>query len=409
MKYFKSFFIYLLIFSCSSFNNNERIEKIDIALNLENFAETYLKMNEYFDTKEIYNSDDFFMFPERKQVILPNEFKYENKLFNTQKYLDSSYTQGFLVLHEDSITFESYYLGQNKNTRHISWSVAKSFISALMGIAIDEGFIKSIEDNVEKYLPELSKSGYNGVKIRELLQMSSGIKFDETYSDINSDINRYWRGFVLGESQDAFASTLKNKITPGTFNHYVSINTHVLGMIIVKTTGKSLTEYLEEKIWKIIGMEYNGYWLVDGEGMEMALGGLNATLRDYTKMGKLFLDSGRWKGLQIVPEEWVLESTSINGEHLEAKSINSAHPNIGYGYQWWIPGNSQKYGNEEEFMAIGIYNQFIYVNRSTKTVIVKNSANKNYYDRFNNPYASKMVAIELFREIAHMNKLETAG
>ena len=407
MNYLKLFFIYLLIFSCSS-TNNKRIEKIDIALNLENFPETYLKMDEYFDTKEIHNSDNVFLFPERNTVILPKEFKYENKLFNTQKYLDSSYTQGFLVLHEDSISYESYYLGQNKNTRHISWSVAKSFVSALMGIAIDEGFIKSIEDNVEKYLPELSKSGYNGVKIRELLQMSSGIKFDETYSDINSDINRYWRGFVLGESQDAFASTLKNKITPGTFNHYVSINTHVLGMIIVKTTGKSLTEYLEEKIWKIIGMEYNGYWLVDGEGMEMALGGLNATLRDYTKMGKLFLDSGRWKGLQIVPEEWVLESTSINGEHLEAKSINSAHPNIGYGYQWWIPGNSQKYGNEEEFMAIGIYNQFIYVNRSTKTVIVKNSANKNYYDRFNNPYASKMVAIELFREIAHINKLQTS-
>ena len=119
-------------------------------------------------------------------------------------------------------------------------------------------------------------------------------------------------------------------------------------------------------------------------------------------MGKLFLDSGRWKGLQIVPEKWVLESTSINGEHLEATSINSAHPNIGYGYQWWIPGTSQKYGEEEEFIAIGIYNQFIYVNRSTKTVIVKNSANKNYYNRFNNPYASKMVAIELFRTIAHM-------
>ncbi|SUZ83131.1 uncharacterized protein METZ01_LOCUS35985 [marine metagenome] len=361
-------------------------------------------MNEYFDNKEIYNSDNIFVFPDRKPIDLPKEFEYEKKLFNTKKYLDSSYTQGFLVLHEDSISFESYYLGQNKNTRHISWSVAKSFVSALIGIAINEGYIESIEDNIEKYLPELSSSGYNGVKIRELLQMSSGISFDETYSDMNSDINRYWRGFVLGDSQDAFAATLKNKITPGTFNHYVSINTHVLAMIIVKTTGKSLTEYLEEKIWKKIGMENNGYWLVDGKGMEMALGGLNATIRDYAKMGKLFLDSGRWKGLQIVPEKWVLESTSINGEHLEATSVHSAHPNIGYGYQWWIPGTSQKYGKEEEFMAIGIYNQFIYVNRSTKTVIVKNSANKNYYDRFNNPYASKIVAIELFRTIAHMNE-----
>ena len=190
-----------------------------------------------------------------------------------------------------------------------------------MGIAIEEGYIKSIEDNVEEYLPELSSSGYNGVKIRELLQMSSGIKFDETYSDSLSDINRYWRGFVLGDSQDKFAATLKNDITPGTFNHYVSINTHILGMIIVRTTGKSLTEYLEEKIWKKIGMEHNGYWLVDGYGMEMALGGLNATVRDYAKMGKLFLDSGRWKGKQIVPEEWVLESTQLTLNIWRPKAI----------------------------------------------------------------------------------------
>ena len=148
MNFLRIFFIYLLICSCSSTNNKERIEKIDIALNLDNFADTYLKMNEYFDNKELYNSDKIFVFPDRKPINLPKEFEYEKKLFNTKKYLDSSYTQGFLVLHEDSISFESYYLGQNKNTRHISWSVAKSFVSALMGIAINEGYIESIEDNI---------------------------------------------------------------------------------------------------------------------------------------------------------------------------------------------------------------------------------------------------------------------
>ncbi len=404
MNPFKLFIFLFLLSSCSSVSDEERMEEINVALNFENFGDTYLKMNQYFDTKEIYNSDEIFVFPKREEVELPKEFEYNDNIFNTKKYLDSSYTQGFLVLYNDSISHESYYLGQKKDTRHISWSVAKSFVSALMGISIEEGYIKSIEDNVEKYLPELSSSGYSGVKIRELLEMSSGIKFDETYSDSLSDINRYWIGFVLGDSQDKFAATLKNDITPGTFNHYVSINTHILGMIIVRTTGKSLTEYLEEKIWKKIGMEHNGYWLVDGYGMEMALGGLNATVRDYAKMGKLFLDSGRWKGKQIVPEEWVLESTSINAEHLEAESNNSAHLNIGYGYQWWIPGTSKKYGDEEEFMAIGIYNQFIYVNRTTNTVIIKTSANRNYYDRFNNPYAGKHGAIELFREIAHMHE-----
>ena len=291
MNPLKLFVFLFLLSSCSSVSNEERMEEINIALNYENFGDTYLKMDEYFDTKEIYNSDEIFVFPKREEVELPKEFEYDDNIFNTIKYIDSSYTQGFLVLQNDSISHESYYLGQKQDTRHISWSVAKSFVSALMGIAIEEGYIKSIEDNVEKYLPELSSSGYSGVKIRELLQMSSGIKFDETYSDSLSDINRYWRGFVLGDSQDKFAAILKNDITPGTFNHYVSINTHILGMIIVRTTGKSLTEYLEEKIWKKIGMEHNGYWLVDGYGMEMALGGLNATVRDYAKMGKLFLDN----------------------------------------------------------------------------------------------------------------------
>ena len=150
MNFLRIFFIYLLICSCSSINNKERIEKIDIALNLDNFADTYLKMNEYFDTKEIYNSDNIFVFPKRKTVDLPKKFEYEKKLFDTKKYLDSSYTQGFLVLHEDSISFESYYLKQNKNTRHISWSIAKSFVSALIGIAINEGYIESIEDNVKR-------------------------------------------------------------------------------------------------------------------------------------------------------------------------------------------------------------------------------------------------------------------
>ena len=168
MNSFKLFIFLFLLSSCSSVSDEERMEEINVALNFENFGDTYLKMNQYFDTKEIYNSDDIFLFRKREPVKLPNEFVYDDNIFNTKKYLDSSYTQGLLVLHKDSISFESYYLGQKKDTRHISWSVAKSFVSALMGIAIEEGYIKSIEDNVEKYLPELSSSGYNGVTIREL-------------------------------------------------------------------------------------------------------------------------------------------------------------------------------------------------------------------------------------------------
>src|SRR5690554_6988255 len=112
---------------------------------------------------------------------------------------------------------------------------------------MEEGHIQSVEQTVDEYLPKLKVSGYAGVKIKDVLQMSTGVGFDETYSDPNSDINRYWDGFGNGESQDEFAASLKNEIEPGTYNHYVSINTHVLGMIIVKATGKSLTEYLQDR------------------------------------------------------------------------------------------------------------------------------------------------------------------
>ncbi len=135
--------------------------------------------------------------------------------------------------------------------------------------------------------------------------MSSGVKFNEDYSDPTSDINRYWEDFVFGGSQDEFAATLENERPSGTYNKYVSIDTHILGMIIVKATGKSLTDYLEEKIWKPTGSEYDAYWLADTYGMEQANGGLNATLRDFAKLGRLYLNKGNWEGNQIVSANWI--------------------------------------------------------------------------------------------------------
>ena len=300
-----------------------------------------------------------------------------------------------LILQNDSLRFEKYYLGHSESTRHISWSVAKSFVSALMGIAIEEGHIKSIDQKIEEYLPELIGSGYEGVRIKDLLQMSTGVAFNEDYGDFNSDINRWGRSFALGGSQDAFAATLVNERPPGTYNHYVSINTHVIGMIIVKATGQTLSKYLEEKLWKRFGAEYNAYWIKDDKGMEMALGGLNVTLRDYAKMGQLYLRKGNWNGEQLVPEAWVKASVTPDAPHImPGDNPNSAHSPFGYGFQWWIPP-----GDEGEFLARGVYNQYIYVNPTTSTVIVKNSANYNFNDA-TNPYGDGMAHMEFFRTIA---------
>ena len=366
-------------------------------MELEEIEYSFIHMDEYLPTKIVEKANQPFVFSRIENISLPADFVHNGTTYNTMKYIDSSYTQGFIFIKNDSIQFENYWREQKEDIQHISWSMAKSYISALFGIAMDEGFIKSIDQTVDEYLPELKGSGYEGVKIKDVLQMSSGIKFDETYSDSQSDIQKYWTGFVSGKSQDEFAGTLINERTPGTYNKYVSIDTHVLGMIIVRSTGKSLTDYLQEKLWKPIGCEFDAYWLADGKGMEMANGGLNACLRDFAKFGRLYLNKGNWNGKQIVPTAWYDASISSNEEHLQPGSENSSDPGMGYGYQWWIPE-----GNEGEFMAIGVFNQHIYINPTMNTIIVKNSANKNYYDG-NNPYASTRTHLALYRKLAHLN------
>ncbi len=365
---------------------------------LDEIEYSFIHMDEYLPTKIVEKSDQPFVLARKENITLPEEFVHNDNTYNTAHFIDSSDTQGFLVIQDDTIVDENYWKGQQEDIQHISWSMAKSYISALFGIAIEEGYIKSIHQTVDEYLPQLKGSGYEGVKIKDVLQMSSGIKFDETYSDPQSDIQQYWTGFVKGDSQDKFASTLVRERAPGTYNKYVSIDTHVLGMILVKATGKSLTDYLEEKLWKPLGAEFDAYWLVDGHGMEMALGGINATLRVYAKLGRLYLNKGNWNGKQIVPAAWFEASVSASEEHLQPGSENSSDPAMGYGYQWWIPD-----GNEGEFLAMGVFNQYIYVNPTTNTIIVKNSANKNYYEK-SNPFASTMTHLELYRKIAHRNK-----
>ena len=301
---------------------------------------------------------------------LPKAFMFDGQALNTEQFLADSWTTGLLVIQHDKIVYETYSLGNSESTRTISWSMAKSFISAMIGIAVDEGSIASIEQPVDFYAPELKGSGYEGVRIKDVLQMSSGIAFNEDYGDFNSDINRWGRGFALGSPQDKFAASLTRGGEPGTLNHYVSIDTHVLSMVLSRATGKTVTQYMQEKLYEPLGMEYDGYWIIDGDGKEMALGGLNLTLRDFAKLGSLYLHDGALDGKQIVPAEWVAVSTAADAPHLQP-----GQDDFGYGYQWWLP-----LSEDGEYMAMGVYGQYIYVNPASNTVIVKLSANPHYND-----------------------------
>ena len=354
----------------------------------DKIVENFRGVNSIWPTRELKRAKSPYRYAKGERLTLPQSFIRNDTTFDTVKFLKDSWTTGLLVIQDDVIVIEDYYLGNTQSTQNISWSMAKSFISALVGIAVTERHIVSIEDPVETYAPELIGSGYEGVRIKDVLQMATGVSFNEDYGDLNSDINRWGRDFSLGNSQDAFAATLKREIEPGTVNHYVSINTHVLGMVVSKATGRTITDYMQEKLYEPLGMEYSGYWVIDGDGMEMALGGLNLAMRDFAKLSSLYLHNGNWNSKQLVASSWISDSVTPDAPHLLPTKY------FGYGYQWWITD-----GDSREFMAMGVYGQYMYVNPETNTVIVKLSANPFYNDTSYAP-SSDYVHLEMFRALA---------
>jgi CubicO group peptidase (beta-lactamase class C family) len=374
--------------------NYKRIARLYHAVTLfdaDKVVENFRSIGDKFASRTIHHGNDIFKFKYDLKK-LPETYTYKGKVKDTKAFIDHTWTTGLVVVKDDTILFEDYYLGNTQESKTIAWSVTKSFNSALFGIAISEGKIKSIEQTVTDYLPELKASGYNGVRIKDVLQMSSGVKFDENYGDFNSDINRMGRYFALNIPLSKFVASLKSDTKPGTFNHYVSMDTQVLGMIIVAATGRNLSEYMEEKLWKPLGMEYDAIWIIDSDGMEAAFGGLCAALRDYARFGRLYLHQGNWNGAQIVPAQWVKDSVTPDAPHLMPGKRKNSDSIMGYGYQWWIPENS-----DGDFMAIGIYGQAIYVSPRDNIVIARSAA---YADYDNDGEQMEIESAEFFRAIA---------
>ena len=234
-------------------------------------------------------------------------------------------------------------------------------------------------------------------KIVDVLQMSSGVGFNEDYGDFWSDINRWSRGFALGESQDAFAASLKRVTEPGTVYDYISLDTHVLGMLVVQTTGKRLSQYMHEKLWQPMGAEFDAQWNCDNEEMEIAFGGLNIALRDYLKFGQMVCNDGFFNGKQIVSKKWLEESRTVEKAHLRKVEDGSTD----YGYQWWLP-----VGDGNEMVARGHSGQYIYINLKSKTVIAQNSANIYNNDK-SYLYSNFPIILTFFRAINnHLNAIE---
>ena len=369
--------------------------------NEDRIVENFRQMDRMFETRIVRRSGPVYELMQGDPAKLPASFTWKGRKFETASFLEKTWTTGLIVIKDDLVRYEQYFRGNGPSTKCISWSVAKSITSALFGIAVGEGKIESIMDPVTKYAPELKGSGYDSVRIKHVLQMSSGIRFDETYGDLNSDINRMGHAFAAGTPLIEFISTLENERPPGTYHHYVSMDTQVLAQVLMNATRKSLTQLTEEKVWSRIGAEADAYWLLDGAGVELAFGGFNAMLRDYARFGRLYLNGGSWNGSQIVPAAWVHDSVTPDAPYLMPGEDNPGSSSVlGYGYQWWVPINP-----DGEFLAIGVYNQFIYVYPKERLVIAKTSAYPQYNEDGDD---SELQTIELFRAIAAQLRVDSA-
>lgn len=287
------------------------------------------------------------------------EFPLGESQESFESFLKSNETVAFLIIRRDTILYEKYFYGYTRASVIPSFSMAKSFLSILIGIAIEDGLIESVDEPVTNYVPELKKHGFDKVSIRHLLQMTSGIDFNENYVNPFADAAKLYYGTNLRKQVSRF----KLKSEPGEEFYYSSGNSQLLGLVLERAlNNRTITQYMQEKIWSPLGMEFDGSWSLDRKknGMEKTFCCLNATAIDFAKIGRLYLNKGNWNGQQIVSEQWVNESTKIDTSKGSAAN---------YQYRWWV--------TRERFHALGIMGQMLYVNPSRELIVVRLGKDRN--------------------------------
>jgi len=313
--------------------------------------------------------------PKGPDVALPAE---------TADWITDRHMTSLLVTKGGEITFEDYFLGTVVEDRRVSWSVAKSYLSVLTGILIADGTLPGIDVAVVEYVPALSTSANKDATLKDVLQMSSGVVFNEDYLDQSSDINKMGRTLALGGSMDEFAASItENFQDAGVGWKYTSIDTHVLGMVLRAASGQSVADMVRTRIIEPLGQEADSYYLTDGFEVAFVLGGLNITTRDYARFGLMIANGGAWNGQQIVSSDWIIASTT--------PSAKTAPGATQYGYQWWMASDA----TPREYFARGVYGQYIYIDEATDVVIVMTSADRRFREE-----GRARADIEMFRKIA---------
>ena len=305
-------------------------------------------------TRQVDAGTDPYLLPEKKSDLSEFSFAYEGAVVTIDDYIRSHNVAGLLIIKDGFVIYERYELGNSAESVWMSWSVAKSVTSLLVGAAIQDGYIKNVDEKVSDYLPRLKNSSYDDVTIRNLMQMSSGVQWNEDYADPESDINTIrWDTLSIYEQ-------LRHKRqvdVPGEVFNYNTAETNLVGTLLRAAVGNNLSTYLGTKIWQPFGMEFDAAWnLSEQNGGEFGGSSLNATLRDYGRIGLFALQDGRLRdGTRVLPEGWMAESVT------PSQGLDR------YGYLWWLRDGGT-------YAASGIFGQAIHIDPVNNIVIAQHSA-----------------------------------
>lgn len=369
-----------LLAACGGGGNDEE----PIAANLldttpENQAATYRHVDRLGPTRVIPRGASVLPLPAHSTSLSALRYDFGASSYSVDDYMSRNRTAGLLILKGGAVALERYGMGNDASSRWTSFSVAKSVTSTLVGAALKDGSIGSLDDGVALYVPQLRGSAYEQNSIRDLLRMTSGVRWIEEYSSTgDSDIARLIQASSSGQPGAVMElmRTRPRAAAPGSVFNYSTGESYVLGAVVAAATGKPLADYLSQKVWAPLGMEADGYWLLDAEGgLEMGGNNFSATLRDYARFGQFFLRRGVVNGNSVLPDGWRELAGQPDAAVTAHGQLYPGYP-LGYGYQWWsFPTGADAIPfHDGAFTAEGIFGQFIYVNPAEDIVAVVWSA-----------------------------------
>lgn len=336
----------------------------------EHLVATYSRFDQLVPTHQVARAALPWTFKRLPEPVIG--YKFNNEPFTLADYLNHNPTTGLLIARDDTILAEHYQYARTDHDRFLSQSMAKTITSMLIGIALADNKIKSIDDTAQVYVPGLADTEYGHTSLRDLLHMSSGVAFSEDYSG-SDDISKLSRDLFGPSRSDPVASVAKfnsRAVPTGTQFHYSSAETEILGLVLHAATGVAVADYLRDRIWQPIGAEADASWAVDGTGQEVTFCCFNAVLRDYARLGRLLAHDGEWDGRQLIPRQWLLDATTPPPDR-PYLAPRSATPFFGYGYQTWLlPGPRRM------FALMGVRGQMIIVDPASKLVLVHTAVRK---------------------------------